>query len=516
MDDKDRPTPPGLVAKLAVVAMGLAAAGLVLLGTAKYGPGLWPDGTNLLWAAKNVIAGRGFLASDGQPMVEWPPLFPALVALASVGRIDTWSAVRFMNALSFGLIIFLAGKVFLGSFRLRSLALLGTAAILISHPLAAVAVMAWPDTLLNLFVVLFLVLFSRFAVAPRVSTFIPVCLVVTGACLAHYSGVSVALASIVAVALMPGVRPGTRFAYAATLGMSGLGPLAAWLGRNISLTGTLAGTRVPVTRVHFLEGVLTALREWFFQPRLTRWLGILGLVLSVVLVVVLVLLVLRRNRRRTDRLAWFGRTSVVWLAAFGAFLLVPEPPMNFDPIPDRVMVPAFVVTIYLLISGLDWLASYLSRKLSHARLAELASLALGLLWLSYPLTHVSTVYGNWVTYGTGGYNSDQWRESATVKWLQANPPPTELRVFTNEPLALRVCVGIPAERSPLRKDDLVSFRRSLGSSPALLVWFKNTSSNALATPAELGRALKVEPGNIRLPDAEIYRIRPESSELRKP
>lgn len=499
------PLPAGPV--LAVAGLSLAGVLLVLLGTSKYGPGLWPDGTNLLWSAKSLVAGKGFLSASGQPMTAWPPLFPALAALPGLAGIEPWPVVRFLNAAAFGLTVFLSGLVFLRLLSHRSLALVGTAAIFLSHPLAAVSVMAWPETVFYLLALVFLLSLGRLLVTWSARSLALTALVTAAAALTHYSGASLVLAGVAGIFILGRAQPLRRRAgFAAVLAASGLVPLLAWLARNVRLTGSLAGQRVPITRLNFLEGLLTALREWFFPPGLTEWLGVVGLIIAAGLALFLSVAAWRATRATQAGPALILRAGVVWLGSFALVLLLPEPPMNFDPIPDRVLVPAFVMVVVLLFFGLDRLSRSLARRLGNALVPELIVLALALVWVSYPLTHVSRVYGEWIALGAGGYNADQWRSSPTVRALASVPQPESIAIYSNEPLAIRLLARRDAKIAPRRTDNIPEFRRSLGSGTACLVWFAAAPAPYLYSPEELGRMLALERIQT-FPDAAVYSMR---------
>ncbi len=498
--------PPGPA--LAVAGLSLAGVLLVLLGTSKYGPGLWPDGTDLLWSAKNLVAGRGFLSASGEPMTAWPPLFPAIAALPGWFGVEPWTAVRFINATCFGLTVLLSGLALLRLLEHRSLAIVGTAAVFLSHPLAAVSVMAWPETVCYLLVLAYLAALARFCRTWTIGALVLTGAVGAAAGLAHYSAVSLPLAAVAAVLVFGRRMPlSSRAGYAAALAGCGLLPVGAWMVRNVRLTGALAGARVPVTRINFAEGILTALREWFFPPALTAWLGVAGLALALGLVVLLAIVAWRSFRGRDDWPARFTQASVIWLAAFGALLFVPEPPMNFDPIPDRVLVPAFVTVVVLLFIGLDRLAALLARRLGNPLVPELAVLALAIVWLAYPLTHVSRVYAEWVALGAGGYNADQWRESPTIRWLRAGPPPSGVSVWSNDPLAIRLLAGQDAGPAPRRAEGVADFARRLGAGRGCLVWFGGAGRSDLLPPDEIGRRLAVRTAHT-FPDAAVYSVEP--------
>ena len=99
---------------LGIVA-GLALAGaLVMLAATRPGIGVPPDSTIYCDAANNLAAGRGFVVISGtstelMPLTHYPPLYPALLAFAITGGATVETAARWLNAILFGVNIFLIG-----------------------------------------------------------------------------------------------------------------------------------------------------------------------------------------------------------------------------------------------------------------------------------------------------------------------------------------------------------------------------------------------------------------------
>ena len=83
-------TPPKRAAGalLSPAALAVLGAVLVLAREIRYGPALFPDSLSYLSAAQNLAAGEGLLTVRGFPFIDWPPLYPLLLAAAG------WAGVR--------------------------------------------------------------------------------------------------------------------------------------------------------------------------------------------------------------------------------------------------------------------------------------------------------------------------------------------------------------------------------------------------------------------------------------
>jgi hypothetical protein len=92
--------------------VGVAGVGLVLLATGRYGAGLSQDSVDYVAAARNLLAGNGYLTHAGVPFIHWGPLLPTLLAALGWLGIDLWQAGWWLNALSFGLIVILSGSLY--------------------------------------------------------------------------------------------------------------------------------------------------------------------------------------------------------------------------------------------------------------------------------------------------------------------------------------------------------------------------------------------------------------------
>ena len=99
--------------RIFLAALAVVGSLLVWLATSSYGPGLSTDGARYLSTAESIAAGRGITDYLGLPLVNWPPLYPFILAAVSLMTgLDVLIAAQIVNILAFGAIIYLGGLLF--------------------------------------------------------------------------------------------------------------------------------------------------------------------------------------------------------------------------------------------------------------------------------------------------------------------------------------------------------------------------------------------------------------------
>ncbi len=188
--------PASRVAKSALLpaAMAVIGAVLVLLRNHPYGPGLHFDAVNYIGVARNLLAGEGWVQFHGTPYTVAPPVYPALLALFGwLSGFDPRAIAGPLNALLFGLTVFVAGHWLLERLTSRWLALWGSLAVAFSLPLTSIASHAMTQPAFILFVTLALFYMERFLRGSRRAALIWAGLFTALAWLTRYTGVAVAI-----------------------------------------------------------------------------------------------------------------------------------------------------------------------------------------------------------------------------------------------------------------------------------------------------------------------------------
>src|SRR5512133_2994729 len=101
--------------RLAIYLLLLSVLGMVLvfLVTYKFGPGISTDGAKYLSTAQNLLEGKGLNDYLNDPLTQFPPFYSLLIAgISLVTRLDVFLAAQYLNILTFGLVIWLAGYFF--------------------------------------------------------------------------------------------------------------------------------------------------------------------------------------------------------------------------------------------------------------------------------------------------------------------------------------------------------------------------------------------------------------------
>ncbi len=92
------------------IAAAIFATIIAILATGPFGVGISPDSVAYISAARNLLIDGTLRTFDSEPLVSWPPAFPALIAVPGLIEVDARKAARFTNAIILGLIVFVGSN----------------------------------------------------------------------------------------------------------------------------------------------------------------------------------------------------------------------------------------------------------------------------------------------------------------------------------------------------------------------------------------------------------------------
>ena len=436
------------IALIAIAALSAAAAAIMLYST-ELGAGMSPDSVSYVDAARNLTAGRGYvaLARDGvtRPLTTWPPLLPATLALIGLAGFDLLDGARWLISLLFGANVFLVGLcLYRWTREIPWAAVLGSFLALVSFNQLQIHAWVWSEPLFLFCTFLGFFLLAEYLERPRLALLVAAGIAIAGAVLTRYAGAAAAASAILAVLLLAAAPRAIRLRHALLLAAISLLPLVLFALRNRSATGGLS-SRVfafhPVLREAATSAAYTFsawIMPWSIRGS-ARWA--LFLLCAVALLVASSIVLLRRGEQApVARGIWLLILFVpVYIAALIASLTFYD---ASSPLDDRLLTPVFVAGLIVSLYVADRLVSSYRAKSVEVVTAAVV-LALSVLYVAQAKDWVGRTHAE-----GNGYTSPAWRNSETIALLRSMPEGTP--ILTNERGAIYLLTGRPTVTLPFK------------------------------------------------------------------
>ena len=469
---------------------------LVVLYSTVWGAVLSDDSYHYISSARNLIAGRGF---DLTP--HFGPVLPLLLSIGGLFEVDPLSSVRWVNAVLFGLNIFLVAWIVRSQTNSPVFSLLGALLTLVVNTLIMVHSGAMSEAL---YISLFLMGFLAVAIThPKGSRGIPLAV---GLCFGlasatRYIGVSLLIAGGTFWLTEAGKSSRERLRNAFWFSAVGVIPLLLWAIRNQLLTGR-STSRVfswhPVPRGLWINA-LNTMFVWLSPGRFVHgkelaWLGGISLVLFICLGVVI-----SRDRHGLIRLGQSlyrcKPAFLICLSILACWAVLIISRSFFDdriPMDERLLSPFLVMGLILLV----WSFASLWNRSRWLGRSIIAVVSLGLFMVN--LTRSAQMVQSYHQLGRG-YSSARDHISETYAYLR-NRPNTPL--YSNAFAGIYFWTGRVTDPLPSR-EGIPGMKADMRQTGALLVVFDSISLDLYGvTEEELTDGLVTE---IRLSEATIYR-----------
>ncbi|MGA9533114.1 MAG: glycosyltransferase family 39 protein [Anaerolineales bacterium] len=506
-----------LTGRMNTFLLATTGTGVCLIAYATYfhGAGLSPDSIEYIAIARNILAGSGFTSFDAAPMLNWPPLYPLL--LASIARIageDPVVVAGPVNAILFGAIVYFSGQVIARVKELSpTLVVGGMLAALISIPLVRVSQMAWSEPLFTVCSLCALYFAIQYWRQQRVRPLLLLSCSIALASLTRYAGIALAVWGCALVAFSLWTTQRRMWAHLSSLLLISTLPVVIWLVRNRIQFGSYMGTRGPAA-MSLGANVADAARTvfaWYVPISQAQplWSRVAWLVAAVVAAAL-------GTRSIGGRVLWRAARRhaplLVYVLVFSATVLISASITAVDRMDDRLLSPLYIpITLLLLIAV--GLIEESKQYVSKTVLQVLLTVGLAA-WLLYPLRSSYGAMMHQVVRGLG-YANAGWKENTTLRYLQAHPLlKSECSMYSNDPYAIYILTDSVARISPAQtlynstqvKDSEESVRQSWPPrKPACLVWFAGVSRDDLYSLERLQGLVELQPIEV-LQDGAIFRI----------
>lgn len=483
---------------LFLVALSVLGSVLVLLREINFGVFLHWDSVNYIFVARNMLDGDFFHSFPWGRFTLWAPLYPITLAIASMFVFDPHDVAGPLNAIIFGLTIFVSGNWLRDHLESRFMLIWACLSITFAVPLSWMASWVMSESAFILLTTISLIQIDRFlSDSGKQSSLVWCGVFVALACLMRYMGVTLVVAVVVLLIFQRGAMPLEKLRRLAIFSVIAMLPISIWMLRNFILIGEPTGyspDRISHSLPEILRGIFAVRDSWLFLdsplwdilPGTTLLTGLflLGLAISVGYVGV------RFSRQKEMWDGWrpviiFGTFALSYVILLIVAMMTASCCHGVQP---RYLTPIYLPLLFLAVFAVDRFLSYerdgkLLGSVENLPIIRTASLStiilipLLSLWLGYQamlnISDIRQVNAEGIDIS---YNNPTWADSEVLEYIRESPVST--RILTNVPAPVYIYTDGSAVYSDLSKS-VGRMRRQIDESIGgeYVVWFHDWYDN---------------------------------------
>lgn len=425
--------------RLAIYLAVLSLLGMILvfMVTHRFGPGISTDGARYLSTAQSLTEGKGFYDYLNVPLTQFPPLYSILIAGFSllVNR-DVFLAAQYLNILTFGLTIWLAGYFFYRIFPGETLfAYFGSAVFATSLSLLIIASNILSDLLFLVFTLLFLIVATEVLESTTKKNIFLMALISAISPFQRYAGLVLIFTGALLVLFLFRKNLVRGILLAGLFGTLTALPVLLWVFfHNYLRTGILFGLRLPPEYLGNFQVTIEKAAHWFVPATLTNRVPLWVMIVLIVIILIL-------GNRKTDWQRWLVRLGspqlLPSLIFFISYLLILIFNVSYQevryPYMDRIHIMILPPLLALIFVTFRELTPRPLRNLSPRNQRRIAAL-LFLIWLSFPIynlqKYMKKAYDQGDVSEFNMYNIPVLRNSGIHEYL-ASQPVGDQKVYSN-------------------------------------------------------------------------------------
>ena len=444
--------PKKFLAIVVLACMGILAAGLAHW-CMHSDIGVTPDSLVYLSAADRLVQGKGLTpigyhyspsVPSGRPLISFPPAYPLLLVSTSLFTSNSLVGAKYIHSFLFAANVFLLGLIVYISSRSIWPALCAMALFQTSFPLLSIFTMARSEPLFMMFLLSTLLGLVFFIRKPRLWLLLVCGSTAAVAVMTRYAAITVLLPLVMTI-LLQNVSWREHLKRALLLTGVALLPLIAWVIHNRLVAGSSAGRAfafhlIGIVDVKIFVNSLMLLLTPYGLPNLVK---VLIITIAAVVVVGASWVGLRSNTNTENCCIRFFSavmvaTYVIFLAAYNSLA---NPAVDLGP---RVALPVYVFGMILVFSLVE------SENAVGKRRILLWCITLSSLVLFLANVRPAAYWMSHRHREGEGFTSRAWRDSETVKFVEALPPHTV--VYSNAADACYFFTKREALRLPAKFD----------------------------------------------------------------
>jgi hypothetical protein len=470
---------------LLLIFLFAAIAGMAIMQRAtRQGIGIFTDSTVYLNVARNLLQGRGFVQSSGIPLTQYPPLYPAVLALSGLLGGDLMSGAKWLQILLYVANVLLVGLlVYRGTNGSLLAAAGGLLFALTSQSFLYCHALVLSEALFLFFTLAGLLLVNEYLRKHSLFTLIAANIILVLACLTRYIGCTLIIFFILSILFLDRLPWRNRLINIIIICTVYCLPCIIWLLRNKILTSNIVNRNITfhIISIEQIKRFIKTIWLEFLLPLDLPIIIVLLLLLAIGLVAIIILLKsIRLFGIYTDK----NRVPLVCICFLFVYtsglvlsVLFVEAYLPFN---SRILLPFHAVLGISLIS-LCANAFHLSPRWKWF-VGVVAVLGVILI----------AAHGQWniqfaktLSKDSMGYNSNIWRSSRMVEFIKALPD--DAFIYSNGPDAIDYLTGklatmIPSKHSPV--GDITAMMQSLKGKKGFLVYFNHITWRGYLHSAE--------------------------------
>ena len=334
---------------LILVLISLAGV-LAILYSTSWGVGMGHDQLGYIQGAQNLARGQGYShftpMGELKPTMQWPPLYSLTLSLFETVGINVFAGARWLNALLFGINIFLVGYLAYLKTDLWH-AVFGSFLILTSTVVLYVHTMAFSEPLYIFLGLAGLYFLDRYLTNSKSYFLIFSAATMGAAALTRYMGVTLMATLCVSILLFGKRALRRRFVDCFIAGFVASLPLLIWMVRNRLVTGQTSTRQLQIHLIkarHVRQGLYT-IALWFMPERFLS--SSMALILFAVVGIVIGLFLIVWFRNHSASTFFYLNVAYILLYCLGLvfFISFVSLDLAFDA---RYLSPVFVSFVLIL------------------------------------------------------------------------------------------------------------------------------------------------------------------------
>jgi hypothetical protein len=367
-------------------------AALVFFAGNRYGPGLTYDSVNYVYAGYNLYEKGTLMRPFQSPYIEWPPLYPAIIAALSHLPGSLLQSIFYFQILVASVTTALGCKLANQMIRHRLLQITVCISLTFSTPLVLVNHFVWSESFFVPLVVVHILLFIHYTKQPGKVGWGLLVIIGIMLCMQRQVGAFFIAGGACILLLYPHNSPLSKRALASLLYvlLAAVVPLMLWWIRNYHLQGLIMNDyRDTLYMIPFLTHLIVfndIFTSWFLPDETEIWLRI-SMVYGGLLFLLIAFLRMKKNILQQPGI-------FILSSQFGCYflLLLIISFIVTEEIDDRIIAPIYIPGIVLFFSLLD---RYLLLIKSQRKIWVMYAC---LLWTLYPI--MRTIYNVYVWHYT--------------------------------------------------------------------------------------------------------------------